>query len=199
MAKKSKRKNSKFSAKYQRWDRFAIALLEEPTGEAAAIKAGYSPKSARFLATRLRKNPYVIKRLKELQERIESEKIANVRERKEKLSEIIRAKVVDFLDENGQPVITKNSPHAGAVKEFYDRVKYDRNGNPIRTRSIKLIDVIEAIRELNKIDGTYASQPFIQDNSQTINIIDVQGKILRLLEGRRNALRQGEESPEWRE
>ncbi len=46
--------------RFLRWERFCWGLVEPPyTGAAAARKAGYSRKSARFIASRLRRNPVV--------------------------------------------------------------------------------------------------------------------------------------------
>ncbi|MFC2044934.1 terminase small subunit [Chloroflexota bacterium] len=52
--------------RFMRWDRFCWALTEPPfTGAAAARKAGYSLKSARFIASRLIRKPVVRYILKE--------------------------------------------------------------------------------------------------------------------------------------
>lgn len=49
-----------FWVRHLRWRRFCWALMEPPyTGEAAAIKAGYSRKSARFIASRLIMKPII--------------------------------------------------------------------------------------------------------------------------------------------
>ena len=49
-----------FLIRHIRWQRFCWGLTEPPyTGAAAARKAGYSPKSARFIASRLRKKDIV--------------------------------------------------------------------------------------------------------------------------------------------
>lgn len=49
-----------FFIRHMRWERFCWALMEPPyTKAAAARKAGYSPKSARFIASRLLKKPMI--------------------------------------------------------------------------------------------------------------------------------------------
>lgn len=49
-----------FYIHHLRWERFCWGLMEPPcTGAAAARYAGYSPKSARFIASRLWKKPVV--------------------------------------------------------------------------------------------------------------------------------------------
>lgn len=60
-----------FSIGHIRWERFCWALLDRPyTGAAAARKAGYSPKSARFIASRLRRKPVIREILRRIRERI---------------------------------------------------------------------------------------------------------------------------------
>lgn len=49
---------------------------------------------------------------------------------------------------------------------------------------------VEAIREQNRMEGVYPTSTLLQDNRQTINIIDVQGKILQLLEHRAKEIPQ---------
>jgi len=49
-----------FLIRHLRWERFCFGLMEPPyTGAAAARKAGYSPKSARFIASRLIRKPII--------------------------------------------------------------------------------------------------------------------------------------------
>ena len=55
-----------------RWHRFVWGLMEPPyTGAAAARKAGYSRKSARFIASRLRRKPAVRELIREFLRKVE--------------------------------------------------------------------------------------------------------------------------------
>jgi len=57
--------------KHSRWHRFCLGLMEPPyTGATAARKAGYSPKSARFIASRLWKKPIIRAIFNRVKERI---------------------------------------------------------------------------------------------------------------------------------
>jgi len=57
--------------RHSRWHRFCIGLMEPPyTGSAAARKAGYSPKSARFIASRLWKKPIIRAIFRLIQKRV---------------------------------------------------------------------------------------------------------------------------------
>jgi hypothetical protein len=58
---------------FLRWERFCWGLLDPPyTGASAARRAGYSPKSARFIASRLRRNPIIKDMLRRIRERIKN-------------------------------------------------------------------------------------------------------------------------------
>ena len=58
-----------FSIRHLRWERFCWELpLALGNGAKAARKAGYSPKSARFIASRLLKKPIIRATLKRLNE-----------------------------------------------------------------------------------------------------------------------------------
>jgi hypothetical protein len=60
-----------FLIRHLRWERFCWGLMEPPyTGAAAARRAGYSPKSARFIASRLLKKPIIRDILRRIRERI---------------------------------------------------------------------------------------------------------------------------------
>ena len=57
--------------RHSRWHRFCLGLMEPPyTGAAAARKAGYSPKSARFIASRLLRKPIIKAIFNRVKERI---------------------------------------------------------------------------------------------------------------------------------
>ena len=77
-------------------------------------------------------------------------------EKRNILAEIARAQLSDFQDDSGEPVLTKDTPQGRAAREFYHRRRIDRDGNPVVTKSIKLLNPIEAIQEDNKMAGHYA-------------------------------------------
>lgn len=151
-----------------RQKQFCINYASGMTQSQAYIKAGYpvdpSIGSASDCASRLMQfNASVKAYYNHLIERKEkltlariTETIMSSQERKSRLSEIARARLAEFLSPDGQPVLTKETPNNAAAKEFSHRVKHDRDGNPVITSNIKLVDAIEAIRELNRMEGSYA-------------------------------------------
>jgi len=69
-------------------EKFCVNYFESGNATKAAIIAGYSSKTARFIAAENLTKPLIIERLNELQKAVASQKILSVVERKEKLSEI---------------------------------------------------------------------------------------------------------------
>jgi len=77
------------------------------------------------------------------------------KERKEILSEIGRGRLTDFIDTDGQPKLDENTPYNRAAAEYSIRETYNKQGDPVITKSIKLHNPIPAINELNKMDHIY--------------------------------------------
>ena len=70
-----RRDPDRFFYYHYRWYRFCFGLMEPPfTGAAAARRAGYSPKSARFIGSRLWRNPVIREAFGELREITSSRK-----------------------------------------------------------------------------------------------------------------------------
>lgn len=130
----------------------------------AYVRAGYSEveansASSALFATNLRLQAYyndIIRRKEEIALAAVAETIMQPHEVKARLSELARANLVDFIDEDGRPKLSKDTPHHSAAKKYYRKTRIDRNGNLIETSDIALVDQIEALRELAKIHGLYA-------------------------------------------
>lgn len=137
------------------WEKFCLAYFSGKTKQDAAIEAGYPAKSAGAAASRLLRIVKISDRLRELQEKTASARVMEVTERKERLSEIARAKLPDYLT-GSEPIINKDSPNAGAIEGYKVQTRFTQNGEPITTREIKLHSAIQAIAELNKMEGAYA-------------------------------------------
>ena len=90
-----------------RHEKFALCLLKGMSQKDAAIEAGYKPSRAYQTASRLVRNGKVSERLQELQQAAEDASIASVIEGKQKLTEIARARISDFVrvDANGVHII----------------------------------------------------------------------------------------------
>jgi len=175
--------NTKLNA---RQHRFALNLVQGMSQTDAYLNAGYNvPREvAASNAAQLIRNPRVstfydslrTAAVTELQDAVLSDS-----EKRSILAKIARAELTDFLDGSGRPSLTKKTPNAKAAKEFYHKTQLDKDGNPIVTSSIKLVDAIEAIREDNKMMGSYAPSKHLIGQKVHVEIAFVDRK--RLTEG----------------
>lgn len=150
--------------KNQRQERFCLEYFKSGNAAASAVKAGYSVKAVRQVSSRLLTFANIQKRLGELRKKAEAASIMTVVERKQRLSEIGRAKIPDFVGEDGITV-SKDSPNAGAVAEVTTRTKlFRKTGEAINITNLKLHSPIQAINELNKMEGVYTDQVNINVN-----------------------------------
>ncbi len=181
-------------------EKFCLNILQGMTQAKAYGEAGYSCKSiavANVNACRLLKTANICSRIKELQDKIASEKIMSATERKERLSEIARANLTQFMElgKDGSWVnLGPETPHSVAIQEIHSRTEYDKDGeSPTVYTSVKLHDPIRAIDLLNKMDKIYEEKA---GNTININVdkvlIDARGKLEGAIS--RLALRSGEES-----
>lgn len=98
-------------------------------------------------------------RIKELNEKAITDKVATVTECLERLSEIIRARYPDFVECGADGAwinIGPETPNAGAVAEIHSRTEYDeKTAKGMVYTSVKLHDPVKAIAELLKATGAY--------------------------------------------
>jgi len=174
----------------QKQERFARFLFEGFTQRESWGKAGYSHNYSVAVvdvnACRLASNTMVKLRIAELNKQSEDAAVMSKQEALAKLSEISRANLIDFLSENGQPVLKKDTPNKAAAAEFYHRSKLDKDGNPQVTKSIRLLNPITAIEQIAKISKWYEETLPYQDNRQ-YNILvaddETKSEIKRLISG----------------
>jgi len=155
---------------------FALNIFQGLTQREAWIKAGYSDNYVLpwidSHACRLANSVKIQTRLQELRGKIEDNAIATVEERQKRLTELIRADLVDFIGEDGDPKLTRDIPHHQAASEFSTTTRYTKDGLPIIRKSIKIRDPIAAISELNKMEHIYETGGNIRD----INVVFIIGK-----------------------
>lgn len=148
--------------KNNRHEKFALAIFKGMSQKDAAIEAGYVNKGSAIdvHASRLIRNAKIFDRIQELHKQVGCEGIMSVRERKERLSEIARARLTDFVEAGADGSwinIGLESAHSAALQEVTSKTEYDENGSkPTIITKVKVHDPIRAISELNKMDGAYA-------------------------------------------
>ena len=129
-------------------------------GTKAAVLAGYSVKTATSQASTLLTYPNIQRRLSDLREMTQNASVMTVLERKQRLSEIARAALIDFVGPDGDPVALNGQiPNHRALQEYGTTTTTTKSGNLMTTRSIKLLNPVSAISELNKMDHIYDERP----------------------------------------
>lgn len=160
----------------QKQELFTLNLFQGMTNHDAWIQAGYSSKYAPAIidtnACRLAKQTNVQLRLAELRAEIKSKAIMTVEERKIRLSELSRAKLVDFVNVDGS--ITLTGDNNAAISEYQvDEIDVGSGDDKKvigRAKKLKLLNPIQAISELNKMEGI-GTPKADQLANITINII----------------------------
>ncbi len=148
----------------QKQENFCLNLFKGLSQRQAYVEAGYSSRMA--LSTldenscRLAATSKIKTRLAELRKKAEDASVMNVLERKQRLTEISRARLTDFMElgQDGSWVnIGKETPQSAAIQEIHSRTEYDDNGShPTVHTSVKLHDPMKAIDILNRMDKIYA-------------------------------------------
>ena len=163
----------------QKQENFCLNVFQGMSQREAYIqsyKPNYAITTIDANASRLASNEKVLKRLSELREKAQNSKIASVIERKEILSEIARASMTNFV-EVGQDGAWFNIDNTNlnnrAISSVQSKTVVGKDGadDAVFIR-VNLRDPIEAIKELNKMDGVYAENTTVVNNdNRSINII----------------------------
>lgn len=180
-----------------RREKFCLALLQGMSKKDAALEAGYSPKWARSMASRLSTNVSILARMEALQYEAKDETVADVLERKRRLTEILRARLTDYLTcgpDRDLIDVGPESPNTGALQEVVSRTEYDKDGAGVAVITrVKLHDPVRSIAELNKMEHIYEPEG---SGSININIekmvVDARGKLENALSRLAVRAREGE-------
>ncbi len=158
---------------------FCLNYFENRSPSLASIKAGYPEGVAKQSGQAILKRPRVKAYLKKLWEQAESPIVMMVRERKERLSQIGRGMVGDCLDESGQIDLEaiRNMP---AVKEVTIDEYTVGTKDPVqhRTIKVKLLNPVESIAELNKMEKLYRTNEQQWPQNVTNNYYLTDGSVL---------------------
>ncbi len=179
--------------KNNRHEKFALALFKGMSQKDAAIEAGYKESRAYETSYRLVRNGQILDRILQLQKQSESDAVMSVTERKERLSEIARARLIDFVEagpEGSHISVGLESTHSAALQEVTSRTEgEDDEKTPAIITKIRLHNPIPAIAELNKMEKIYEAEGGMTINQQivNINVLSERARELtqRVLEGER--------------
>ena len=158
-----------------RQKRFCRYVAEGDSPSFAAIKAGYSERGNRSRACRLMKRDEIREEIRRLQEEIASPRIMTLQKRKERLTEIIRARITDYFEIVKGDIKWKVNKEMvpDGIFQIKTVTKTDKFGTTTISTSVKMGNVIKAIHELNKMEGLYRQHSKTQptDLSQKIEPI----------------------------
>ena len=146
----------------QKQEGFCLNYIKLQNATQAAIVAGYSKRTAQAISAENLSKPLIAARISELRKKTEDATIMSVIERKQRLSEIARASLPDFMElgQDGSWVnIGPETAGKAAIQEIHSRTEYDKDtAAPTVYTSVKLHDPIKAIQELNKMGGNYPKE-----------------------------------------
>ena len=185
----------------RRQEQFTLNLLAGMTQRDAYIKAGYSRKQPISVidsnACVLAKSSKVLARQAELNQKVEANKVAGVEERKSILTEIARARQTDFMTCSADGVwmhdIGPETINKAGLKQIQTTTMpfgSKRDGEKeddlsVILTKVELINPIQAIAELNKMEGSYAPEKHesINLNLEAKDLTDAE--LLSIINGRR--------------
>ena len=163
----------------QKQENFCLNVFQGMSQREAYIqsyKPAYAITTIDANASRLASNEKVLKRLTELREKAQNNKIASVIERKEILSEIARASMTNFVEVGQDGAwfnIDNTNLNSRAIQSVQSKTILGKDGadDAVFIR-VNLHNPIDAIKELNKMDGVYAENTTVVNNdNRSINII----------------------------
>ncbi len=138
---------------------FCKYVAEGDNPSLATVKAGYSEKGNRSRACRLMKKDEIRAEIRSLLDEIATPRIASVLELKQRLTQIIRARIGDYIemvDGQLQWIEGVDKTMAHSLFKIKTKTKTDKSGNTIsRIISVSSTNVLKAIHMLNKMDGLY--------------------------------------------
>jgi len=172
----------------QKQETFCLNLFQGMSQRDAYVAAGYSPNQSPATidqhACELAKRDKVMARCEELRQKAEDASVANVLERKQVLTEIVRGRFADFMTR-----LSAEKLKSAALQEI--RIIEHGGEVPVKTTTIKLHSPIQAIAELNKMERIYEAEGSVTIDNRTliINVKSEKGKTLteRLMVGERTS------------
>jgi len=158
--------------KNKRHEKFALAIFKGMTQREAALKAGYKPSRVDVTASELVRNRKVFDRIQELHGMAASDAIMTMREIMERLTEIGRARLTDYVTcgpDRDLINVGPESPNTGALQEITSRTEYDKDGAGVAViTKLKLHAPMTAMDLLNKMRGSYPPSKLEVDPGETL-------------------------------
>lgn len=173
----------------QKQETFCLKYFEIGNASEAALFAGYSKKSIRNIASTNLTKPNIQERLQQLRSKAEDATVAAVLERKQVLTEIIRAKQTDFMTCSADGVwmhdIGEETLNTVAIKKVRTTtMPFGPNDSPLKIilTEVELEDKQKAIDILNKMERIYEAGTSVVIDNRTLNITVESPKAQELVE-----------------
>ena len=172
----------------QKQENFCLNIFQGMSQREAYIqsyKPNYAITTIDANASRLASNEKVLKRLTELREKAQNNKIASVIERKEILSEIARANMTNYVEVGQDGAwfnIDNTNLNSRAIQSVQSKTILGKEGadDAVFIR-VNLHNPIDAIKELNKMDGVYADNTTVVNNDNRQIVVNVVSENARQL------------------
>lgn len=149
--------------KQARWVEY---FVETGNATEAAVRAGYSKKSAKFIGHENYTKPYLRDEIERLQGELHAAKVMEIQEACERASGVARARLTDFLPPDTFPGVNlSDAERVQAIQELV--VEIDAEG--ARKYKLKLRDPVRAMKQLGQWKGWDAPKQ-IEARAETINL-----------------------------
>ena len=162
----------------QKQETFCRTYFETGNATQSAIVAGYSKHTARYIASENLTKPNICEKLYELNQATDDASVASVLERKQMLTEIIRARMTNYLTCSADGVwmhdIGEETLNSAALKKIRTTTMPfgDKDSNlKIILTEVELRDPMVAIDLLNKMDKLYSEGAGVYIDNRKIEII----------------------------
>jgi len=140
--------------------KFIAEYIKSGNGTKAAIKAGYSPKTAQEIASENLSKPLIAEKIASLKKQIESKAVMTKQRALEIISEIAETDLSDFLTVGSDGVtffdFGKDTTKRKALRKVKTKTVRDEAGNTVietMFNELELEDKVRAIERLSKMMG----------------------------------------------
>lgn len=160
--------------------KFCEEYVVDLNAKQAAIRAGYSPKTAEQHASRLLRNVKVKKYIAELQEKLRIETNLTAKEVIEELRKVGFSNVQDFIDTDNaiQDISKVEKQKAAAVSGIETSESTSKDGTVTVYTKFKLYNKVDALEKLGKHLGI-----FEKDNLQQKSDVIIHKNVIKLSDG----------------
>jgi len=146
--------------------RFIREYIIDHHGTNAAKRAGYSPQTARFSASRLLADPKIKKAIQEAQEELGEQTGITPERILHEMAKIGFSNILDYItqDENGDTIIDLKAidrDAAAALTELY--VETTKGRSTVRKVKVKPYDKMAALVQMGKHIGMFKEQLEVRD------------------------------------